>query len=103
MRDHYRNKASVKCLAYILRETNALYGLGLAVTPSVKSADGRGSPGTTEKLNACSSVAVMIKMLLLANISPMQRCLPVRYKSFGLRIEFVLRFDYKFYSYTQEI
>lgn len=80
---HYGNNASVKCLAYILKETNALYGLGPAVTPSTKSCeDGRGSPGTTEKLNACSSVAVMIKILLLANISPMQRCLPVKYKLF---------------------
>lgn len=65
---------------YILKETNALYGLGPAVTPSTKSCvDGRGSPGTTEKLKLCSRVAIMMNMLLLANVSPIQRCLPVKF------------------------
>jgi hypothetical protein len=66
--------------SHILRETNALYGLGPDVTPSTKSSvDGRGSPGAIEKLNACSRAAVMMKILLLANISPMQRCLPINH------------------------
>ncbi|XP_033222656.1 uncharacterized protein LOC117176510 [Belonocnema kinseyi] len=43
----------------------ALYGVGLAVTPSMKSVVGFSSPGTTENVNSCKRVATMTKILLL--------------------------------------
>lgn len=80
--------ATTECPNYFLRVTNALYGFGQPVTLSTKSCvDGRGSPGTTEKVNVCSRAAVMTKMLLLANTSPRQRCLPIKCKSFYLLLK----------------
>lgn len=57
-----------------------LKGSGLAVTPSVYSVVGVSSIEGGENVNACNNVAINTKILLFANTSPIQRCLPVNIK-----------------------
>lgn len=77
---------NVKAFNYVLKETNALNGLGPAVTPSTKSSlDGFFSPGTGVNVNVCSNVVVIRNTLLLAKFSPMQRCLPIKNKIILIR------------------
>lgn len=83
---------------YVLAVTNTLNGFGPTVIPStISNVDGFCSPGTTENVNFCKRAVITMNKLLLASVSPIQRCRPVTIIIIFLYFMFQLYFSIVFY------